>query len=112
MSSTGQQVWHLPEGVGLLWRSWDDEVVVYSVASQQTHLLDAFFAAVLRKIEAAPKTAEELGGRLGEALDTDRGELPARFDALLRTSGIRIETGPFAFRITSLLPELALPRSS
>ena len=37
---------------------------------------------------------------------------PERFDALLRTSGIRIETGPFAFRITSLLPELPLPRSS
>ncbi len=37
---------------------------------------------------------------------------PEHFDALLRTSGIRIETGPFAFRITSLLPELALPRSS
>ena len=78
MSSTGQQIWHLPVGVGLPWRSWDDEVVVYNVASQQTHLLDAFSAAVLREIEAAPKTAEELGGRLGEALDTDRGELSAR----------------------------------
>ncbi len=34
---------------------------------------------------------------------------PERFDALLPTSGIRIETGPFAFRITSSLPELAPP---
>ncbi len=34
---------------------------------------------------------------------------PGRFDALLPTHGIRIETGPFAFRITSLLPELAAP---
>jgi len=45
MSTTGQQVWPLPEGVEPLWRSWDDEVVVYNVASQQTHLLDAFSAA-------------------------------------------------------------------
>ncbi len=34
---------------------------------------------------------------------------PDRFDALLPTRGIRIETGPFAFRITSSLPELAAP---
>ena len=35
--------------------------MVYNVASQQTHLLDAFSAAALREIEAAPKTAEQLG---------------------------------------------------
>ena len=78
MSVIGQQVWTLPEGVSLLWRSWDDEVIVYNVASQQTHLLDAFSAATLREIEAAPKSAEELSARLGKALDTDRGELSVR----------------------------------
>ncbi len=52
--------------------------MVYNVASQQTHLLDAFSAATLREIEAAPKTAEELSDCLAEALDTDRGELAAR----------------------------------
>ena len=78
MSATGQQVWRLPEGAQLLWRSWDDEAVVYNVASQQTHLLDAFSAAALREIEAAPKTDEQLRARLGAALDTDHGELSAR----------------------------------
>ncbi len=78
MSSAGQQVWRLPEGVRLLWRSWDDEVIVYNVASQLTHLLDAFSAAALREIEAAPKTAEALGGCLAEALDTDHSALSAR----------------------------------
>ena len=78
MSATGQQVWRLPEGTQLLWRSWDDEAVVYNVASQQTHLLDAFSAAALREIEAAPKTADELSDCLAEALDTDHGELTAR----------------------------------
>ncbi len=38
------------------------------------------------------------------------GEIaPERFGPLLRTRGIRIETGPFAFRITSSLPEVAAP---
>ncbi len=78
MSATGQQVWRLPEGAQLLWRSWNDEAVVYNAASQQTHLLDAFSAAALREIEAAPKTAEQLRARLAEALDTDHGELSAR----------------------------------
>ncbi len=78
MSATGQQVWRLPAGAQLLWRSWDDEVVVYNVASQQTHLLDAFSAAALREIEAAPKTPDQLRARLGDALDADHGELAAR----------------------------------
>ena len=78
MSVIGQQVWTLPEGVSLLWRSWDDEVIVYNVASQQTHLLDAFSAATLQEIEADPVTVEELGARLAETLDTDRGELLVR----------------------------------
>jgi len=77
MSATGQQVWRLPEGVQLLWRSWDGEAVVYNVASQQTHLLDAFSAAALREIESAPKSAENLSARLAQALDTDRGALSA-----------------------------------
>ena len=78
MSATGQQVWRLPEGAQLLWRSWDDEAVVYNVASQQTHLLDAFSAAALREIEAAPKTDEHLCAHLAEALDADNRELSAR----------------------------------
>ncbi len=78
MSATGQQVWQLPEGALLLWRSWGDEAVVYNVASQQTHLLDAFSAATLREIEAAPRTTEQLRTRLAEALDTGHGELSAR----------------------------------
>ncbi len=38
-----------------------------------------------------------------------RAIAPERFDALLRTSGIWIQAGPFAFRITSSLPELGAP---
>jgi PqqD family protein of HPr-rel-A system len=63
------EVWRLPEGVSLLWRSWDaDEIVVFNCASGQTHLLDAFSAAVLQQIEAAPSTMTAMLGQLGAQL--------------------------------------------
>ena len=78
MSLAGQEVWCLTRGVKLLWRSWDDEVVVYNVTSGQTHLLDAFSAAVLKEIEASPRTLEQLAGHFTESLDTDRDALAPR----------------------------------
>ncbi len=78
MFSAGQEVWHLGRGVKLLWRSWDDEVVVYNVTSGQTHLLDAFSAAVLKTIEATPGTLEQLTGHFAKSLETDRDALAPR----------------------------------
>ncbi len=60
--------WRLPDGVGLTWKSWSDEAVVFNALSGQTHLLDAFSAALLGEIEAEPLTAHELGARLSEKL--------------------------------------------
>jgi PqqD family protein of HPr-rel-A system len=68
----------------LLWQSWDDrEVIVFNVASGRSYLLDAFSAAVLRQIEAAPTTMSELARsfkiRCGEeALLQERLELVCR----------------------------------
>jgi hypothetical protein len=76
--------WRLPHGVSLLWQSWDNrEVIVFNVASGQSYLLDAFSAAVLRQIEAAPTKMSELARsfkiRRGEdALLQDRLELVCR----------------------------------
>ncbi len=78
MSSAGQEVWHLGRGVRLLWRSWDDEVIVYNVTSGQTHLLDAFSAAVLKKIEATPGTLEQLTAHFAESLETDPDAMSIR----------------------------------
>lgn len=60
--------WRLPDGVGLTWKSWGDEAVVFNALSGETHLLDAFSAALLGEIEAEPLTAHELGARLSARL--------------------------------------------
>jgi PqqD family protein of HPr-rel-A system len=83
-------VWRLPAGVSLLWQSWhEDEVIVYNRASGQTHLLDAFSAAVLRRIEAAPATTAGLAGFFATGFGFDAsvlihrvGAACARFDQL------------------------------
>jgi hypothetical protein len=68
----------------LLWQSWDHhEVIVFNVASGRWYLLDAFSAAILRRIEAAPTTVSELGRsfkiRCGEEADLqERLELVCR----------------------------------
>jgi PqqD family protein of HPr-rel-A system len=55
------QEWRLPAGVSLLWQTWDEnEIIIFNRASGQTHLLDAFSAAALRRIEAAPTTIPDL----------------------------------------------------
>ena len=77
------EVWRLPAGVSLLWQSWDeDEVIVFNSASGQTHLLDAFSAAVLRRIEAAPTTIPDLQRYFATDLALDESVLSDRLSAV------------------------------
>ena len=78
MASAGQEVWYLGRGVKRLWRSWDDEVIIYNVTSGQTHLLDECSTAVLEEIEATPATLDQLTGHFAENLDTDPDALSLR----------------------------------
>jgi PqqD family protein of HPr-rel-A system len=79
------EVWRLPAGVSLLWHSWDeDEVIVFNRASGQTHLLDAFSAAVLRRIEAAPTGLPDLQRSLAIDLALDESALSARLSDVCR----------------------------
>ena len=72
-------VWLLPESVSLVWQVWDpDEIVVFNRASGQTHLLDAFSAAVLREIAERPQSMSTLCGELAERLELDRGAISER----------------------------------
>ena len=76
------KIWRLPAGVSLLWQSWDeDEVIVFNRASGQTHLLDAFSAAVLRRIEASPTTTSDLVRSFATGFDLDATALIHRIDA-------------------------------
>jgi PqqD family protein of HPr-rel-A system len=78
-------VWRLPAGASLLWQSWDeDEVIVFNRASGQTHLLDAFSAVVLRRIEAAPTAMPELQRFLAADLGLEESVLSDRLREVCR----------------------------
>jgi PqqD family protein of HPr-rel-A system len=79
------EIWRLPKGVSLLWQSWDeDEVIVFNRASGQTHLLDAFSGAVLRRIEASPSTILELRRYFALGFALDEHVLSERLDVVCR----------------------------
>jgi PqqD family protein of HPr-rel-A system len=79
------ETWRLPNGVSLLWHSWDeDEVIVFNRASGQTHLLDAFSAAVLRRIEASPSTLAELKRYFARGFALDEDILSERLNVVCR----------------------------
>jgi PqqD family protein of HPr-rel-A system len=77
--------WRLPKGVSLLWQWWDEgEVIVFNRASGQTHLLDAFSAAVLRQIETSSSTTLELRQYFAIGFGLDEAGLSERLDAVCR----------------------------
>lgn len=41
-----------------MWRSWDDEHLVFNPASGETHLLDSIAAAVIREAESSRMETE------------------------------------------------------
>ena len=85
MRERAGEIWRLPTGVSLLWQSWDeDQVIVFNRASGQTHLLDAFSAAVLQRIEACPGTIAELRSYFASGFDLDEVILSERLDVVCR----------------------------
>jgi PqqD family protein of HPr-rel-A system len=77
------EIWCLPAEVSLLWQCWDEEeVIVFNRASGLTHLLDAFSAAVLRRIEATPATTSDLARFFATGFELDERVLSERVDAV------------------------------
>ena len=72
----------MPAGVELLWRSWDDEMIVYNTASGQSHLLDALSGAILKEIERGPSTIEQLADRLAKEFSVEPHALLERLDEI------------------------------
>lgn len=56
----------------LAWRVWDDGCVVFNAATGQTHYLDNFTSYLLRLIEAAPRTADDLTATVSAGLGLER----------------------------------------
>ena len=76
------QFWQVPANAGLRWRTWNDEHVVYHGASGDTHLLNPAAAAILRRMESAPATIEDVARMLGDASLPHATDLLDRFAEL------------------------------
>jgi PqqD family protein of HPr-rel-A system len=73
-SSASSPRWAATRGDRLTWRSWDeDECVVFSDLSGDTHLVNRVTAEVLRHLERAELDLPELARRVATALGTEPG---------------------------------------
>ena len=69
MNPTRNVVWQVSEGSRLLWKSWDDEYVVFDDGSGYTHVLDLVAGEVLKVLEEAPADPSQLTRRVASRLD-------------------------------------------
>jgi PqqD family protein of HPr-rel-A system len=58
--------WTVPDANALVWRTWDDEFLVYNTASGQTHHLNLLAGEALRSLEAKAADRCELVRRLAD----------------------------------------------
>ena len=75
----------------LHWREWNDEFIVFDLATGRTHLLDAMTAGVLLCLENGGKSQGELMSELSESLPKDviTDLLPSILRELVKSSLIQ-----------------------
>ena len=67
--------WAISRESPLLWQSWDDdEYVVYSSASGDTHLINEVTAEVLRQLERSELAFSDLVHNVAQTLGTEPDE--------------------------------------
>lgn len=71
MATRQSITWKVVEAADLRWRFWDDQFVVYSPASGDTHLLNPVAGEILRCLEQAPANLPELVRRVASRLKLD-----------------------------------------
>ena len=68
-TSARRKRWVVTRGASLLWKSWDDnEYVVYSTASGDTHLINNVTAEVLRQLERSDLEFSDLARNVAQSL--------------------------------------------
>ena len=97
-SSARRTRWSITRGAPLVWKSWDDdEYVVYSPASGDSHLINRFTAEVLRQLEHSdlelPDLSSTVARSLGIELDPKTETYIARLVAYLDRIGL-VEPAP------------------
>lgn len=78
---TDDIIWRLPTTVQFDRRTWDEETVVFNLASGQTHLLDALSVTVLAAFEDRPWTV----AALAQSLASDFAVVPPEMLKRLNT---------------------------
>jgi PqqD family protein of HPr-rel-A system len=68
------QIWRALGGPELSLRRWDNDYVVYSELTGQTHLLASFPALVLTLLKEGSSNPPELSARIAEALQLEEDE--------------------------------------
>jgi PqqD family protein of HPr-rel-A system len=78
-------VWAVPDPNILAWRIWNDEFLVYNIASGQTHHLNFLAGEALRSLEAEPARARDLIRRLADQFEIAEDSPPLQMiDQLIR----------------------------
>jgi PqqD family protein of HPr-rel-A system len=62
--------WQVRKDPQLLWRFWDDEIVVYNTESGDTHLLDSISSEALKNLESSPSSIAELSCLTKSAIES------------------------------------------
>lgn len=86
MSGSPGTIWKLAGSGDLLWRWWDEQLVVFEPTSGDTHLLNLVAGAVLCSLHEGPRRAAELAERVAARLDMPPDEeqtLQSEIDVLL-----------------------------
>ncbi len=77
--------WYIAAPNRFAWHSWEDDFLVYDRLSGQTHLLNLLAAAILRRLEEAPATAQEIGDELRQELAAEGADALGEIPTLLST---------------------------
>ena len=76
-------VWRLPPAVRLDRRAWGEEIVVFNLASGQTHLLDALSNTALAAFEDRPWTVAALARTLASDFAVAPPEMLDRLNTIV-----------------------------
>ena len=77
-------VWVLKPPSQVLQEEIDGFLACYSMCTGNTHIFDAFPAAIIRQLASAPKSSDQISIHLAEQMGEKAGDWVDRIDDILR----------------------------